>query len=426
MDVVTRWAEWATVRVELGIGDVHGPTVVGAWQTSHWGTSDALWSGTEPLWVDVTEHFRRVEVSGGVDYTVGRFGVGQAQLIGENESGWARLLTDTPSAVQVRRAVRVTGAVASGLLAGVEFPLFRGYIDAAAPTYLADGRPGVQLDCVDGLALFADDDPLELDPPVGAGELSGARVTRILDRMGWPKGWRDIAAGQVHMQGTNLARNYADELGVTADSEGGSLFFSPEGWVVFRDRDWWRTGSTAPVFTIGNGPGADVCPSTWLVSQSMNEVVSKVALANAGGTVRNYVAPDTYSKVGASTFRRFDLIAADEAQLDVLGARILAVRAATTGRVQGTVLSMLGEGHRGVNLADELFTFLRYGVRCRAFFIDDGATVFDMPMIVTRIAHSIEAEGDWTVTLGLENAAPYTPAEPWGAARWGAGTWSTA
>ncbi|HEY4377304.1 MAG TPA: hypothetical protein VGM93_09095 [Acidimicrobiales bacterium] len=429
MDVVTAWSHLATPRVEIGIGDSHSPTVVGEWNRSHWGsTDDALWSGVEPLWIDVTEHFRRIELVGGVDYTVGRFGVGQCQLVGENRSGWATLLRDNATDLRVRRSVRVTGQIQSGVLAGTSFPLYRGYIDSIVPTYLADGQPGVQLDCVDALSLFADDDPLELTSPVGAHELSGARVARILDRTGWPKSWRDIDPGQVTLQGTTLARNYADELGVTADSEGGSLFMSPEGWVIYRDRDWWRTSYTGPVFTIGNGPAADVCPSSWTAAQAMNDVVSQVALANAGGTARSYVAADTFAKVGPSTFRRFDLVADSDAQLDVLGARILAVRGSLSGRVQGATLTMLGEANRGRNLADELFTFLRYGVRCRAFYIDPatGTTDFDLPMIVTRIAHAIEAEGDWTTTLGLEDAGPYQPAEPWGVARWGAGTWASA
>lgn len=427
MDVVGPWAHIGAPRVEIGIGDVHNPTTVGAWDRSHWGTTDALWSGTEPLWLDVTQHFRSIEFSGGVDYTVGRFGVGQCQLVGENATGWATLLSDNATDLRVRRSIRVTGTVNSGTLAGSSFALFRGYVDALTPTYLADGRPGIQIDAVDALALFADDDPLEIDPPVGAGELSGARVTRILDRMGWPAGWRFIDPGQVTMAATGLARNYADELGVTADSEGGSLYISPEGWVVFRDRDWWRTDYGGINFTIGNVPGADVCPATWTVSQGMNEVVSKVALANVGGTARNYVAVDTYAKVGPSTFRRFDLMANDPGQLDVLGARILAVRGSLTARVQGATLTMLGEANRGANLADAMYSFLHYGARCRAVYVDPlDATSFDLDMIVTRVAHRIDADGDWTVTLGLEDAAPYQPAEPWGVARWGAGAWSSA
>lgn len=422
MDVVTRWGVSASIRVELGVGDSKSPTTIGEWGVSHWGQPDALWSGVEPLWVDVTPHMRRVETSGGADYTVGRFGVGQCQLVGENESGWATLLAPNPLNVRVRRAVRVTGTVAAGVYAGVGFDLFRGYIDALTPTYLADGRPGVQLDCVDGLALFADNDPLALAAPVGAGELSGARVHRVLDRVGWPQAWRSIDPGQATMEATDLSRNYADELGVVADSEGGSLFVNGAGVVCFRDRDWWRTTSTTPLFTIGNVPGSDVCPSGWQTGQSMNEVVSMVALANAGGTARNYVAADTYAAVGPSTFRRFDLICADPEQLDILGARILAVRGTLHARVQGATVSMLAEG---TALAD-LLPFLTYGVRVRAAY-DDGSTIeFDQPMIVTRLAHNVDADADWVTVIGLENAAPYTPAEPWGAARWNAGTWSSA
>ena len=418
----TAWADFLQVRVELGTGETFDPTLGTTWGAAHWGT-DAHWAGREPLWVDVTCHFRSVEIDGGVDYTVGRFTTGTAQLVAENASGWAGLLLERELDIRVRRAIRVLAVVtAPGISQGLQVPLFRGYLDGITPIYLAGGRPGVQFDCVDALALFAADDPLELDPPVGAGELSGARVNRILDRAGWAPTWRDIDAGQVTVQATNLARPYADELGVTADTEGGALFIGPAGDVIFRDRDWLRTGA-GHTFTIGNTVAGDACPTAWITGQSMGELVSQVALANAGGTVRNYRDGVTFSQIGPATYRRFDLIATDPAQLDILAGRILAVRGYVTARVRGTTLSLLGDPR----WASTMLGALRYGTRILAVYEDPaGADSFSFATVVTRISHRIDADGDWLLTLGLEDAAPYAPAQPWGAARWGMDNWTSA
>ena len=418
----TAWSQDLQIKVELGIGESFDPWVGSTWGTALWGDPGARWSGQEPAWVDVTCHFRTVETSGGMDYTVGRFTTSSAQLVAENASGWAGLLLEQAMDIQVRRQVRVTALVMAGPSQGATVPLFLGYVDGITPTYLAGGLPGVQLDCVDALALFAADDPLELTTPVGGGELTGARVGRILDRVGWPATRRDLAAGQVHVQATNMARNYADELGVTADTEGGALFVSPAGLVTFRDRDWLRTTS-GPSYTIGNTVGTDACPTSWVTGQSMGEIVSQVALANAGGTVRNYQDPTTFAEVGPATFRRFDLIAQDESQLDVLAGRILADRGQVTARVRGTTLSLLGDP----GWARALVVGVQYGTRILATYEDPaGLDSFTFPTLVTRIAHRVDADGDWTLTLGLEDAAPYSLSPPWGVARWAIDDWTSA
>lgn len=419
----TAWSRRLGLRVELGTGETFDPTLGTTWGAARWGDPGAHWAGVEPLWVDVTCHFRNVELQGGVDYTVGRFTAGSAQLVADNGDGWASLMVEQAMGIRVRRQVRVVATIQAGPLAGTDVPLFRGFIDAITPTYLAGARPGVQFDCVDALSIFAADDPLELGAPVGAGDLSGQRIGRLLDRVGWPATMRDLDTGQVEVQATTMARNYADEMGVTTDSEGGALFIRPDGYVAFRDRDWLRT-QAAPTYIIGNVPGADVCPSSWVTGQSMGEIVSKVALANSGGEAHNYVDGTTFAEVGPATFRRFDLICADEGQLDVLAGRILQVRGAVTARVRGTTLSLLADPRwAGAFLAD-----LRYGARFTASYVDPitPAGNFTMPTVCTRIAHRIDADGDWVVTLGLEDASPYVPAQPWGAARWGIDTWTSA
>jgi len=275
------------------------------------------------------------------------------------------------------------------------------------------------------MSVLAGMDSLELTPPVGAGELSGARIHRILDRVGWPGGdKRDVAAGQVPMQATNLARNLADEAGVTADSEGGSFFMGADpGVAVFRDRDWWRTTAPGPPsWWIGNTTGANLCPTGWEVTYQMDDVVSVVSLSNAGGTVRQYIDGAAYSQFGPASYRRYDLMCATDAMLDTLAGRILAVKARAGPRVRAVTVSLLGDPRLAAFITG---TGCAFGQRIRcSLTLEDGAP-FDRVMLATQYSHQITPD-DWLLRIGLEDAAPYAPAQPWGVARYGAGTWSSA
>lgn len=419
MTVDTVWSPYASLSVQIGSGDTHTPTVVGVWGSSRWGDpATGRWAGVEPLWADVTCDVQHLSIRRGVDYSTNRFPTSSAQLSASNASGWAT----TPLPDHLATAPGTPLRFIAGATGQTPVAIWQGYIDEMRPGYDAQAQPDVRIDAVDALSQLAGYDGLE-QTPVGAGELSGARIHRLLNMIGWPTAWRDVQVGQVPMQATNLARNLADEAGVTADSEGGALFASRDGKIVFRDRDWWRTTPTPATITIGNvdpGTGIVVCPVGWELSHGLEDIVSIVSLSRVGGTVHQYQDTTARSLYGPQGYRRFDLICQDEAQLDVLGGRILAVRARSGPRVRAVTLSVAAD-HR----AAQLIGTVDYATRVRAVHVDADGTVFDQVMLVTQVAHDVTPT-EWTIRLGLESAAPYSPAQPWGVARWGIDRWSVA
>src|SRR5690606_36206746 len=64
--------------------------------------------------------------------------------------------------------------------------------------------------------------------PVGAGELTGTRIDRILDEVGY-LGDRFIDAGEHTLQATDLAGNAVTLLKDTAEAEGGAVWCGPDG-----------------------------------------------------------------------------------------------------------------------------------------------------------------------------------------------------
>src|SRR5438552_2223482 len=71
---------------------------------------------------------------------------------------------------------------------------------------------------------------------VGAGERSGARISRLADLGNWSAGDRDIDTGNVVLQATTLAQNLLQEMQIVELSELGFLYISEDGKLTFDNR----------------------------------------------------------------------------------------------------------------------------------------------------------------------------------------------
>ncbi|MEU8280400.1 hypothetical protein AB0C08_39525, partial [Microbispora bryophytorum] len=116
------------------------------------------------------------------------------------------------------------------------FNLFRGFVDVWDVDWIATVHSVVTVAATDAFKVLANKRRIAVDPPVGAGETTGARINRILNSAGWPSGDRDIATGDSTVQATDLAGDALSELQRVADSEIGELYISGSGKVVFRNR----------------------------------------------------------------------------------------------------------------------------------------------------------------------------------------------
>jgi hypothetical protein len=132
------------------------------------------------------------------------------------------------SQVEPMRPVRVRAT-----WRGQEYWLFTGYVDTWEGSYLAPQYAETVLTATDGFKVLAAYDRAEQATAVGQGELSGVRVTRLLDAAGWPAEKRVIDAGTATLTGTKLAGTALAELQLVAETESGDLLIDPEGNVTF-------------------------------------------------------------------------------------------------------------------------------------------------------------------------------------------------
>jgi len=208
------------------------------------------------------------------------------------------------SQVTPMRAVRVTAAYA-----GTSHPVFSGYADSWDISYDEPSMSTCTLTATDATKVLSNFDRVALGSAVGAGELSGARVHRVLNSAAWPVGQRQIAAGDSTLQGTTMDRSAWEELLKVQDSEIGQVFVDARGYVVFRNRlaNMADTKSANVQGSFGDAAG-ELPFVDHTIAYDDTTLNNLVRVSNVGGTQQ--IAQDTTSQQTylVHTFDRTDLI----------------------------------------------------------------------------------------------------------------------
>jgi hypothetical protein len=118
------------------------------------------------------------------------------------------------------------------------FPVIFGYVDDLDIAYEPGNRSVVSFQAADGLSNLTINNLPEVFPDV---ELSGARVTRILDlpEVDWPVERRSIDTGNTLLSDTDISEGTqaVSYLQLIATSEAGEVFVSKDNKFVFKERN---------------------------------------------------------------------------------------------------------------------------------------------------------------------------------------------
>lgn len=410
--------------VEVGIGDSRAPGAAASWDVQHWDAPDALWSGVEPSWLDVTCDARSFRCEYGRARTTDRFVPGVASVIVDNTSGWADPRGDVMPGVLTMRPGRSIRMGIDHEVHGRRV-LFRGFVDAMVPTYAPTGADTVELACLDALGEVNRAKLVPEETPTGAGDTSDVRIARILDLIAWPPSKRDLDPSSLDLIADELGGQVADLLGQAAESGGGSVFGDYDANVAYRGRDWQTYAPDVPVDgTIGNVGPDDVCPIGWERPFARADIATRVIIGRDPETAQVLDDLDAQALYGIEPFERTDLLTAADATITLLGERILVTRAADTApRVRSVSL----DGRTASNVIDLMTTVDVYRpsrYRCRLRY--PRGDVFDEQMFATGVSHDV-TPSSWTLELNLDAAAPYAaPGGRWDGARWDRAVWAVA
>jgi hypothetical protein len=239
-----------TAGPDTGIYGVWDDPGRGLWDTATW-APDALWS-------DITPYVHTFTTQRGLpraDTPILRYeaGASSAALNNSDRRFDPTNLTGPYVAAGATQVTPMRAIRYRAIYAGVTYELWRGNADAWQIVFEQPRYSSASVTATDGFKVLAAYNRMA-GGAVGAGEGTGARITRILNSVAWPAGARIIAAGDSVVQATTLAGDALAELQLVADSELGEFYLGGAGHAVFRNRRAVLTDirSAAPVAKFGD------------------------------------------------------------------------------------------------------------------------------------------------------------------------------
>lgn len=277
-----------------------------------------------PTWHEVTCDTKAIAVRYGRDKFVSRYDVGTASVTVDNNDGEFTYSTAPKNNLRPGRFLRITASYPGST---TQYPFFFGVIDAITDSYSIDGKATAVISCVDTSSLLA---TKQLATMLNYASIvkSGARWSTVVNNAGWhPQMWQ-ADAGQFNQQSILASgSSVRDELGLIADSEGGTFWCDRWGSLVFYDRNFrpaYWTKATAellaipwdgvtplpPVDTVPDQQvGIPIVPLQSLTPNwSRDRVVNEVSVANKGGSAFKKVDSTSQTKYGPRTYQRLDFV----------------------------------------------------------------------------------------------------------------------
>jgi len=227
----------------------------------------------------------------------------------------------------------------SAVVDGTTETMWTGVVDSVDLDYSSVTWSTVKFSCVDGVAFLQAADLPELTTPAGAGDTAAARITRILDRVGWPAGQRDLDPVTANtMQASTLAASAWADILLTADSDAGYVWMDRTGRLVYRTRGAIAALPSLTFSSSATTSGKDFTAIT--ITRDVGQVYNSVNLARATSTavfVEDQTAQATIGQVRG--YSRSDLVCETNDQVGDIASWILGVFSDLVTRVEEIVLA---------------------------------------------------------------------------------------
>ena len=238
------------------------------------------------------------------------------------------------SEIRPNLSVRISAVVGS-----TTETMWVGVVDSLELDYTSATWSTVKVSCVDGVAFLQAADLPELTTAMGAGDTAAARITRILDRVGWPAAQRDLDPVTANtMQASTLAAAAWADILLTADSDAGYVWMDRTGKLVYRTRGAIAALPSMTFSSSTTTTGKDYTGIT--ITRDVGQVYNSVSLARANSRavfLEDQTAQATIGQVRG--YSRSDLICENDSQVGDVAAWIIGVFSDLITRVEEIVLA---------------------------------------------------------------------------------------
>lgn len=275
------------------------------------GGSDII-AGADSETFDISSYVNAISIRRGRHRELDEFGPGVLTLELDNaDRAWDPDNPNSPFYGQIEpmREFQVIATVAD-----VDYPLIVAYAEDWTPSEADGGLPTVTMEAVDLLGVLGRQDLDEIAPD-HAGDLSGARINRVLDlpEIALPADKRAIDDGLSVFGDTIFGENAAQYLQAAAQSEMGFLFVASDGDLTFLERGA-SAGSIRATFS-DEGDADSISYERFERSFSNDLLFNRVI--TAGTTEVEQLAEDTESQDAyqVRTLRRTGQMVADDDEM---------------------------------------------------------------------------------------------------------------
>lgn len=288
----------------------------------------------------------------------------------------------------------------------VTYGLMRGFVDSWNLDWNGPNWSEVKVPFTDGFKVLAAVDRVPLETPVGAGEVSGARMNRILDSANWPGLMRTISAGNSLLQATNLGNNALTECHLVADTEVGEFYIDGSGNAVYRNRHAILLDSRSknPQATFGDlGSELKYRANGLSLVYDHTTLANLVNIARANGFEQSVTDTASVTAYLTQTFRRTDLLLQSDVESFSYAQWILFTSKNPELRFTSIVINPLRDPTNlfpqvlGREIGD------RIRIRRRP---PGGGAVIERDCFIRGIQHHI-TPSTWLTTWALQSATDY-------------------
>ena len=165
----------------------------------------------------------------------------------------------------------------------ITYPIFSGFItgyNTVTPRNAGE-LAYTTITAVDALRL-AQNAQISTVTGAAAGNLSGTRITQILDQIAWPQSQRDVDAGLTTLQADpGTARTALAAMQTATTSEYGALYVNANGSFVFQDRSV-TVGSVTNTPTLFNDDGTDISYSNAVWRLDDTQIFNSASITATG------------------------------------------------------------------------------------------------------------------------------------------------
>lgn len=318
---------------------------------------------------------------------------------------------------QVKPGPWIQVSATGGVLGATVYYLWSGFLTDLPVSWSVGEAAQTTWNATEALIALGRVNPVAV-AAVGDGELTGARIARILTNASWPVSLsvfppfgfsRNLDAGMTNCQATTLGTNALSEAQTVALTERGDLFTSGAGVMTFKNRAYrfvQRNGQTNATFGDGGVGEIPYVEGTLIVGNNSDLYRNTAHIAGIGMTPQTSVVTGPYVSDYSQTalYLRSDAEALSQANW------VTATYSSGDLRVEQITVQPTDTDPYWPTLLG-----LEIGMWVTVKFRPPGGNgdIVQRECFVEGITHNIPAEGvdAWSITFMLGDATAY--AGPW-------------